>query len=69
MAVTTRPSDPPDEARVARFDRTERLLHWTTAAMSGSSTQRGRLVRAHHAGTQPRSIPRIATGSASALPT
>ena len=33
MAVTTRPSDPPDEARVARFDRTERLLHWTMAAM------------------------------------
>lgn len=33
MAVTTQRSDAPDEGRVARFDRTERLLHWTTAAM------------------------------------
>ena len=36
MAVTTRPSDALDEGRVARFDRVERMLHWTTAAMFGT---------------------------------
>ena len=33
MAVTTPPSDALDEGRVARFDRAERALHWTVAAM------------------------------------